>query len=429
MRATLTFAIVSVLLGLGLGGAPAHAACKRFGFTVNDYGKEGPIRDAKSLLDKHIAEWTAKNGVKDYQTGKKDVSCELFLNFILFDEHTCTASANVCWGEDKAKAVGGEGANAGAPPAPARKAGSEDHSEADTALGEDVVTPIEKATAGSTPITYDRPSEESQAAKPAENASPSANPVRTIAPAQMAEPAKAEPAKSAGTADKPLGPAKSHNPVKTVEPAKTPDQVKPKSPVRTVEPAKPIAPVKTAKPIEPVKTVEPAKPIAPVKTATPAEPPKAAEETAADKAAAEVPNAVEVAKPLEPPAPTKALEAIESAYKPPAAQAPDVVETGTLGLHASPASSETVKPAPPMTTAATPPPAAPSNKDRAAAAAAAAAAATAAEKAAAAAETAAAAAKEAAAAAVAASAASRGAVVPPLETGATAARAGTTSAR
>ena len=27
------------------------------------------------------------------------MKCELFLNFIVFDEHTCQASALVCWGE------------------------------------------------------------------------------------------------------------------------------------------------------------------------------------------------------------------------------------------------------------------------------------------------------------------------------------------
>ena len=31
---------------------PATAACKRYGFTVNDYGKDGPTKDAKALLDK-----------------------------------------------------------------------------------------------------------------------------------------------------------------------------------------------------------------------------------------------------------------------------------------------------------------------------------------------------------------------------------------
>ena len=64
---------------------------------MNDYGKDGPTKDAKSLLDKHIAEWTKANGIKGYTVGKKDVSCELFLDFIVFDEHTCKASALVCW--------------------------------------------------------------------------------------------------------------------------------------------------------------------------------------------------------------------------------------------------------------------------------------------------------------------------------------------
>lgn len=77
---------------------PATAACKRYGFTVNDYGKDGPTKDAKALLDKTIASKMAELGVKDYRTGKKTVSCELFLNFIVFDEHTCTAQATVCWG-------------------------------------------------------------------------------------------------------------------------------------------------------------------------------------------------------------------------------------------------------------------------------------------------------------------------------------------
>jgi hypothetical protein len=77
---------------------PASAECKRFGFTVNDYGKDGPTKDAKGLLDKLIASKMTERGVKDFHTGKKSVSCELFLNFIVFDEHTCTAEATVCWG-------------------------------------------------------------------------------------------------------------------------------------------------------------------------------------------------------------------------------------------------------------------------------------------------------------------------------------------
>ena len=99
MRAKLSIALASVLVSALAATAPAEAACKKFGFTVNDYGKEGPTNDAKNLLDKHIAEWAAQNGVSAYQTGKKTVCCELFLDVILFDEHTCTASASVCWGD------------------------------------------------------------------------------------------------------------------------------------------------------------------------------------------------------------------------------------------------------------------------------------------------------------------------------------------
>lgn len=81
---------------------PALAGCKRMGFTVNDYGKDGPTNDAKDLLDKHISNWAAEQGIEKYSVGKKDVNCELFLNLIVVDEHTCTASATVCWGNDKA---------------------------------------------------------------------------------------------------------------------------------------------------------------------------------------------------------------------------------------------------------------------------------------------------------------------------------------
>ena len=76
---------------------PASAACTRLGFSVNDYGKDGPTKDAKVLLDKYIAKWATDHGVPKYRTGTKDVKCELFLNFIVFDEHTCRAEATVCW--------------------------------------------------------------------------------------------------------------------------------------------------------------------------------------------------------------------------------------------------------------------------------------------------------------------------------------------
>ena len=76
---------------------PASATCTRLAFSVNDYGKDGPTKDAKRLLDKYVSKWATDHSIKKYTTGNKSVSCELFLNFILFDEHTCKAEASVCW--------------------------------------------------------------------------------------------------------------------------------------------------------------------------------------------------------------------------------------------------------------------------------------------------------------------------------------------
>ena len=39
----------------------------------------------------------ADKGIKKYTVGKKSVDCKLFLDFIVFDEHTCKAEAPVCW--------------------------------------------------------------------------------------------------------------------------------------------------------------------------------------------------------------------------------------------------------------------------------------------------------------------------------------------
>ena len=75
----------------------ASAACTRLAFSVNDYGKVGPTNDAKNLLDKYIAKWAAERNIKGYNVGKKDVTCELFLDLIVFDEYTCKAAATVCW--------------------------------------------------------------------------------------------------------------------------------------------------------------------------------------------------------------------------------------------------------------------------------------------------------------------------------------------
>jgi hypothetical protein len=96
-------AFAAAVLALGLASA-AEAGCTRLGFSVNDYGKDGPTKDAKELLDKHIADWAKQRGIGKYTVGKKDVSCELFLDFIVFDEHTCTAEATVCWPDRAAPA-------------------------------------------------------------------------------------------------------------------------------------------------------------------------------------------------------------------------------------------------------------------------------------------------------------------------------------
>lgn len=98
--AVLAFTVLSVTIIADR----ANAACTRLSFSVNDYGKDGPTKDAKALLDTYIAKWTAERGIKKYTTGKKDVSCELYLNLIVVDEHTCKAEASVCW--DGAKVPG-----------------------------------------------------------------------------------------------------------------------------------------------------------------------------------------------------------------------------------------------------------------------------------------------------------------------------------
>ena len=89
----------AVLAAAALPAGSAEARCTRLAFSVNDYGKDGPTRDAQNLLDKYIADWAKAKSIKTYTVGKKDVSCELFLNFVVFDEHTCKASALVCWPE------------------------------------------------------------------------------------------------------------------------------------------------------------------------------------------------------------------------------------------------------------------------------------------------------------------------------------------
>ena len=104
MRMILLRGTLAALAIAAVAGA-AEAKCTRLGFSVNDYGKVGPTNDAKALLDKYIAKWAAENGVKSYQTGKKEVKCELFLDLLVFDEYTCHAEASVCWGDGKTAAA------------------------------------------------------------------------------------------------------------------------------------------------------------------------------------------------------------------------------------------------------------------------------------------------------------------------------------
>ena len=101
------------------GAVTAEAKCTRLAFSVNDYGKDGPTKDAKDLLDKYVAKWATEQGITNYTMGKKDVTCELFLNFIVFDEHTCKAEANVCWPDTPPAKSGGAATAPAAKPAPA----------------------------------------------------------------------------------------------------------------------------------------------------------------------------------------------------------------------------------------------------------------------------------------------------------------------
>lgn len=94
-----SFAAAAALL---ISAGTADAKCTRLASSVNDYGKIGPANDAKTLLDKQIADNMAKRGVAKYSVGKKDVTCELFLDFGVFDEYTCKAAATVCWGGETA---------------------------------------------------------------------------------------------------------------------------------------------------------------------------------------------------------------------------------------------------------------------------------------------------------------------------------------
>jgi hypothetical protein len=178
---TLAGALVSATM------LPASAACTRLGASVNDFGKDGPTQDAKVLLDKYIAKWATDHGVAKYKTGTKEVKCELYLNLLVVDEHTCRAEAMVCWD--------------GAPVTPAVTATAKDGAE--KPIGEATATPaIKKSVARVAPkaVTEDTTVSSGQTATLPANASVTAAPATAAPPAPVAKPANPAP-KAAAAAD------------------------------------------------------------------------------------------------------------------------------------------------------------------------------------------------------------------------------------
>ncbi len=178
----------------------ADAACKKMGFLVNDYGKDGPTKDAQDLLDKHVAEWAAQNGIAKYTIGKKDVKCELYLDVILFDEHTCTATANVCWDEPGNEKPAKSAKEKGSEPA-TKTAGNEDKksSEKQPAVAEEKAA--EKTAEKAVEAVADKPAAaaiETGEAKPA--VAPAATPEDAAQRAAAAAERAAEAAERAAAA-------------------------------------------------------------------------------------------------------------------------------------------------------------------------------------------------------------------------------------
>lgn len=97
MRTNKLIAMISAAVAVSTFATIAEARCTRLAFSVNDYGKKGPADDAKKLLDVYAAKWAAERGIKQHTVGKKEVTCELFIDLVLFDEYTCKAAATVCW--------------------------------------------------------------------------------------------------------------------------------------------------------------------------------------------------------------------------------------------------------------------------------------------------------------------------------------------
>jgi hypothetical protein len=193
MRHTAKFVAIAgaAALTATMLSSPAFAGCQRMGFLVNDYGKDGPTKDAKELLDKHIAKTLVAKGITKYTTGTKSVSCELFLNFIVFDEHTCTASATVCW--DGTALPKGEtvAADPSVPKAAVAKAAAKtDAAKTDSAKSDVVKTSAKPAPKPTAAKVEAKPAAAVEAVKSAEPAKATETATTSEKPAWAAEAAK-----------------------------------------------------------------------------------------------------------------------------------------------------------------------------------------------------------------------------------------------
>jgi hypothetical protein len=185
MRTNKFIAAISATIAVStfamIGATIAEARCTRLAFSVNDYGKQGPTDDAKKLLDTYISKWAAERGVKSHTVGKKEVTCELFLDVGLFDEHTCKAAATVCWSgnEDYANRAPIPGAAPGVAEASTKAAASKPVVKAKAAAKPAAITtgsiPAPATAVKAVPAPVDAPVPVTPAA-PAPTAAPAAAP-------------------------------------------------------------------------------------------------------------------------------------------------------------------------------------------------------------------------------------------------------------
>lgn len=103
MRILATSSIAALAATLAAFSATAQApksapkTCATLGFTVNDFGKDEPTRQAKVFLSRLIVSTMEHHYIKGYTAGPPTVTCTFFTKFMGFDEYTCKAEAEVCW--------------------------------------------------------------------------------------------------------------------------------------------------------------------------------------------------------------------------------------------------------------------------------------------------------------------------------------------